>query len=695
MLLQILSETSFSQSYYDYELKEINFSGNDFLSESELESNIESKESPAWYWKTLNSIYSSLGDEIVYFDSSNISIDISAITELYRSNGFFNIKITHRIEPDSSNKTIILFYDIYESGSVNFGKLNLYGLENIEDYDKMFSQSITLDSTKRFNELVVQNNISSIRKFLANNGYVFGGYDSTTVSVDTVLTKADVNIYFHSGNKYRISQTIVNRTGESVENISTKLINEIAGLKPGIVYDQSVVDRSELRLLKTELFKSLNINPVIGDTTNLTIPVEVNAEIGSLNELAPEIKADNEFSSFNFGIGIGYTRKNFFGDARKLSVSTSARIIDIPNFNFSNIFKSASDRDSTYQGVLDFNIRLEQPFLFGKPILTTTDLYLRFKTKYDNNNSIRYEENNYGITQKFDIEMPPYTFITLFRPFINIDIAEQSYDFESLDDSTNSLVKISISPTSFTPSFGIEFGSSKTNDILFPTDGNYFFITPEIFNSRTKYEVLQNVSNSVDQIINTVGSAYFYRFQAGLSNYFSVNKAKTSIFASKLRLGYTQPFTSSNNPTLTAESLIPPNKTFYAGGSNSVRAWRSQELVPEEEINYLGVLTDTTIIRGGTFWFEGSFELRKRIGENFGYALFADYGNTWNGWKEMQLKDIAVAFGFGFRLYTPIAPFRIDFGTKLYNPANQTFLFDESRKFFKDFVIHFGIGEAF
>lgn len=687
------SGITFGQSYYDYELKKINFSGNDFLSESELKSNIESKESPAWYWIFLNSIYSSLGDERVFFDSSNISIDVLAIKELYRSNGFFSTKIKHYIEPDTANKTIAIFFDIDEGVSLNYGKVNLYGLDKLEEYEKMINKSITMDSSKRYLEFEVQNNISAIRKFLANSGYIFGGYDSTIIKIDTVYKYADVNVYFHSGDKYIIGKTIVNRTGTSVEDVSAELVNEIAGLKSGIVYDQSVIERSELRLLKTELFNSVNVNPIISDTISHLIPVEINAVIGSLNELSPDIKADNEFNSFNFGVGIGYTRKNFLGDARKFSVSTSARIIDIPNFNFSNIFKSPSKRDSTYQGVLDFNIKMEQPFLFGKPILTTTDLYLRFKTNYDNNKSLRYEESNYGITQKFDIEMPAYTFITLFRPFINVDIAEQGQDFDINYEIDDTLKRISVSVSSFSPSFGIELGSSKTNDILFPTEGNYFYLTPEIFHSRTSYKISGVTISNDEYGFSFSGSAYFYRIQSGLSSYYSLNKEKTSIIASKLRLGYVQPFTASNSAFLSSENLIPPNKTFYAGGSNSVRAWRSKELVPQSKVKYSGAVVDTSVIRGGTFWLEGSFEFRKRIGENFGYALFTDYGNTWNGWKVMQIKDIAVAVGLGIRIYTPIAPFRLDFAAKFYDPFDNKTIF--KKQFLGNILVQFGIGEAF
>ena len=59
----------------------------------------------------------------------------------------------------------------------------------------------------------------------------------------------------------------------------------------------------------------------------------------------------------------------------------------------------------------------------------------------------------------------------------------------------------------------------------------------------------------------------------------------------------------------------------------------------------------------------------------------------------MQVKDIAVAVGFGLRVYTPIAPFRLDFGTKFYNPEDQKLIF--KKKLLDNISVHFGIGEAF
>ena len=677
-----ISEILTGQSYYDFEIESIKFSGNSYFSESDLKMNIESKETPIWFWVFLDS-FTPFGDEPVYFDSSNISIDKLALKELYRSDGFFSMKVNHFIVVDSSNKSIELNYQIVEGDPSYFGKINIKGLETLVDFQSgiITYETIQFDSSKQYSEFAVQNSISLIRQYLGNNGFIFGKYDSTTILIDTLTNRSDVSLFFKPGNQYRISETILNKTGISINQINDKLITEIADLKPGQVYNQSQIDRSELRLLKTELFTSLDINPVISDTSNFTIPVEINSTIGSLNELSPEIKADNEFSSFNLGLGIGYTRKNFFGDARKLSLSTSFRLIDIINIDLSNLFKSTANRDSTYQGVIDLNLKMEQPFLFGRPILTSTELYLRSQTFTD------FTENSYGGAQRFDIEMPPYTFVTLLRPFLSFDIASRDLNLQSVSST--------FSVNSFTPGIGVEVGSTKTDDILFPSRGSYIFFTPELFNSRTDLKLEQKATNgNPSQIDSTIGGTiYFYRLQTGISNYISLSNNRSLIFASKLRIGYAQPITSSDNPSVISEQLIPPNKTFYAGGSNSVRGWKSRELVPKDSVDYFGITTEANALRGGTFWLEGSFEIRKKLGQYFGYAVFADYGNTWNGWRQMQVKDIAVAVGFGLRVYTPIAPFRLDFGTKFYNPEDQKMLF--KKKFIDNITIHFGIGEAF
>ena len=133
LLLLCISEKNFSQSYYDFEITSINFNGNSFFSASDLLKNIESKETPMWVWVFLDS-FTPFGDESVYFDSSKISIDKLALKELYRSNGFFNMDVTHDIVVDSSDQEIVINYYITENEFLNYGKINLIGIINQKFY---------------------------------------------------------------------------------------------------------------------------------------------------------------------------------------------------------------------------------------------------------------------------------------------------------------------------------------------------------------------------------------------------------------------------------------------------------------------------------------------------------------------------------------------------------------------------------
>ncbi len=298
----------------------------------------------------------------------------------------------------------MLTYRISEGIASVFREIKIFGLDKLPDDEKnqLVINSITIEPNKRYIQAEVQSNINSMLKFLTNNGYLFAQYDSTVVLIDSLTNSADVSIYMQSGDKYFIDGMRIYKSGLSADEITDELIKEIVNIPSGQNYDQSRLERSEIRLLRTGLFNSVAINPVIKDTLNYHVPIEVVTQIGTLNEISPEIKADNEFSSFNTGLGIDFIRKNLFGDARKLTLSTSFRLIDILNFNFSNLLKSSENRDSTYQGVLDTELRLEQPYLFGRPILTTTKAYYRASTL------LRETERIYGANQAFDFEMPVY-----------------------------------------------------------------------------------------------------------------------------------------------------------------------------------------------------------------------------------------------------------------------------------------------
>ena len=679
-LLLLCTTITTAQDFHDYELKSIKFEGDKEFSAGELKIIILSKESPFWGWKFLNSVYSSWGNPAIYFDTSYITTDLYALQAFYHANGFFESKFTSKVEPDTGKKQITLIYTISEGPSFNYGEIRLRGLRTMpESLSKQVNEKLDVDSTDRFRQDKIEGSVSSILVFLYNSGYMNAGYDSTLIFIDTVRTRANLHLFFTPGPRFKIGDITVSKKGDGEGYVSDKLIKEIIAISPEEYYDLEKIKASQSRLAKTGLFSSMKLEGGKSDTTFTHVPIQFDGVVGSIHELSPEIVMDNDLNSFNLGLGGNFVKKNFLGDARKLTLSGKFGLTDILHLNPANIFRAPSHRDSTYQGYIEFSAKTEQPYVFNHPIYGSLEFYIKTRSQ------LRTNTNIYGSRVGFEFEMPDYTFINQLRTYYNIEL------YGLLADKYNN-VDLNLQFNSLTSLIGVEFGSAKTDNIFFPTNGTNLSFTAEggISNARnqvtgserTQYAQLLQIPLS---LLNSSEQAIFYRLQASYASFLVIAADKSSVFGIKFKTGYIHTFKGS-------QEFIPPNKTFIAGGSNSVRGWRARQLVPEDSVSYYGLKIPDDV-RGGNVLVEGSFEYRKRFMENYGVALFSDYGNTWNGYDRIQFQKFAVAIGLGIRYYTSIAPFRLDFGYKLYDPSNQKWIFNIPP--FKKMEIHFGIGEAF
>jgi len=668
-----------SQSQNNYELTSINFDGNSHFSGSELKSIILSKETPFWGWKFLNSIYHKLGSPPVYFDSSNIKADLYSLKDYYDANGYFKSQFSYHYLIDTVHMEVTLIYSIKEGEPALFGKITVNGLKYVPDIiSKQVLEKLDVDTTAKFSQTKIENEIATIPLFFWMNGYMNARYDSTVTLKDTVKNSANVVIYFFPGRRYKISGVNIVTKGEGKDYVSEKLIRDLIDISPEEYYDIEKIKNSQNRLSRTGLFSSLKLQGGKSDSARVHVPLEFEGTIGRMNELSPEIVMDNEQSSFNLGVGGVYIRKNFFGNARKLTLNAKIGLTDILHLNFANITRAPANRDSTYQGYYEISAKLEQPYLFSRPIYGSLEFYLKTRTL------LRTNINTYGSRVGFDFEMPEHTFVNQLRAYYNIEL------YNLLSDKIQN-ANFNFKFNSISSIIGTELGSAKTDNLFFPTKGYNlsFIIEGGIANSMNNVIGSDSVIALYVQIpaskMNTNEVSYFFRLQENYAMFFPIARDNSSLIGMKFKTGYIQAI--NGNP-----ELIPPNKTFVAGGSNSVRGWRARQLVPTDTVSYYGIIIPGNV-RGGTFLVEGSFEYRKKIMETIGYALFADYGNTWNGVNRFRINSLALAIGVGARYYSSIAPFRLDFGFKLYDPANNKWIIKSSP--IKTIEIHFGIGEAF
>ena len=198
--------------------------------------------------------------------------------------------------------------------------------------------------------------------------------------------------------------------------------------------------------------------------------------------------------------------------------------------------------------------------------------------------------------------------------------------------------------------------------------------------------------------------------------------SKNTILAYRINTGLGYAYSSNE--------VLPYEKYFFAGGSNSVRAWLPRRLgigtLPPnlaEDPNKDG-LFDYSFEKPGEILLEGSIELRKKL---FGFvngAVFVDAGNVWS-FRPIQIsqegptqapwtgtstfskdfyRQLGIGTGFGLRFDFSFLVLRFDVGMKVYDPGREEgnrFVLGKT-KFFKPFgtdkepvIFNVGIGYPF
>ena len=166
---------------------------------------------------------------------------------------------------------------------------------------------------------------------------------------------------------------------------------------------------------------------------------------------------------------------------------------------------------------------------------------------------------------------------------------------------------------------------------------------------------------------------------------------KRKVFAIRNFIGIAIPYGNSNS--------IPFSRSYFAGGTNDIRAWQPYSLGPGKS----GGILD---FNEANMKMSVNAEFRFNIFKSFNGALFADAGNIWNVFDNVENEDyqfrgiksletIALGTGFGLRYDFGLFVFRTDLGFKTYNPA---FYLEE--KWFRELnlsksVINIGINYPF
>jgi hypothetical protein len=170
----------------------------------------------------------------------------------------------------------------------------------------------------------------------------------------------------------------------------------------------------------------------------------------------------------------------------------------------------------------------------------------------------------------------------------------------------------------------------------------------------------------------------YFRFSFDLRKNFALSK--TQAFAYRFNTGFGYAYSENK--------VLPYEKNFFVGGSNSVRAWRPRRLGLGSDPPTVN--TDPSVRassgyfnyryeRPGQFLLEASMEWRQKLVGFLNYAFFVDAGNVWAlqtssneasnfSWSRFY-KEFGVGTGFGLRFDFTFLIVRFDVGIKAWDPG--------------------------
>ena len=356
---------------------------------------------------------------------NELSSDMEAIRDLYRSKGYINVRVSQPIvtvEPDTG----YTYIDI----SIKEGKryiLKKIAFKHIKPLTlKEIKEKINTDINKPFNFVQLRKDINDLTQMYADRGYAFADINPI-IHLNKKNLTADVTLDVDKGQKIFINRIeIVGNTKTHDNVIRRELL-----LKEGDLYSLKKITRSRQRVNNLDFFDNVKIST---------------AKVKGKDEVNMKVKVKEKPTGM-LSVGVGYSSYDKIG----FMGSVAER-----NLFGTGIQGKFSGNITSKSALYDLN--LVDPWVYNRPISVGVDLYHQ---KYD---SYDYDESSTGgsltVAKRFldgDLSIGS----TYSLSFYNIDVTTDTPGYYLEEQSGNH------SESAITPF--IKYNTLDNN--IFPTSG--------------------------------------------------------------------------------------------------------------------------------------------------------------------------------------------------------------------------------
>ncbi len=485
-----------------------------------------------------------------------------------------------------------------------------------------------------------------------------------------------------------------------------KYLSQSIFIKPNQIYSDTLrnLTRSHLKSLKN--FKSINIRYTPIKDTNLLIadirltPIE-KFTIGTDTELTHsnirKLGVSGKFSITNrnafkgaelfkfsfsgsfFNTSTQSENTSGFFNAWEVGVDAS---IEIPRFFAPFDLNKFVPKEMSPKTILSLGTGIQKNIGLDRQTITAK---IDYKWKFNPRKSINLELfnvqyiRNLNTSKYFEIYNSEFKKLQSIR---NTHFPNETLTTENAID----FIRIANGNSNFQTNFPNEYNINEnvnnryniiTSNFIIPTiaytytynnqtsykDNNFSSFRVRVANAGNFVSLLSNQKNNlgVKTISNTPVAQYF-KTDIEYKQFWDISR--NSVLGFRSFLGAIISYGNSG---------IPFTKSYFAGGSNDIRAWKTYELGP-------GATTPGLEYNVGSFKFLTSLEYRFDLISSLKGALFIDAGNIWeltdskfvNEKAKLNsfssLKNIAIGSGFGARYDFSFLILRLDVGFKTHEP---------------------------
>jgi outer membrane protein insertion porin family len=558
------------------------------------------------------------------FSDNLLSRDEESISNLYQSNGFRDVKVTHHIgyqqDPRRKVNNVTVFIYIEEGPQYRIHKLTVTGIERI-DQGKIMAL-LSSSENQPFSEYNVAVDRDVVLAQYFENGFANANFEWSSKPAADPHT-VDVEYVVSEGTQEFVRQVIY--TGN--RHTRSRLINQMLELNPGDPLSLTKMADTQRRLYDLNVFARVDtaIQDPDGDTDSkyvlydleearpYSMRIGVGAEFARIGGCETCLDAPGGTTGFSPRVSFNLTRSNLWGVGHSITLGTRLSTLD-------------------QRALLSYR----WPRFGGNGNLTFTISGLYENSRNVTTFSYRRAEGTLQLEQRFSKSIKLYYSYTYRRV--------------SVDDSTLKITPFLIPLLSQPVKLGLLSMSliqDHRDDPVEPHKGYY---------NSLDIGVAEHIFGS---------DRNFFHFLARNSSYYSLGKR--FVFARSTEFGDIYAFHYGAD----ASDAVPLPERFFGGGSTSNRGFPDLQSGPRDP--------ETGFPIGGTALLFNQTELRfPLIGEDIGGVLFHDMGNTYSSLGNISFrvhqKDLTDfgymvhAIGFGIRYRTPVGPLRVDLAYSINPP---------------------------